>query len=77
MYASFCCYSLDLASARKLQESINSACELLAEYNARLATEQIDRQAAQKMLADYTLIQKYQLAVTEERLEVRGCFTYF
>jgi len=58
----------DLASARKLQESINSACEVLAQYNSRLAAEQVDRQTSQKMLADYTLMQKFQLAVTEERL---------
>jgi len=58
----------DLESARKLQDSINSACELLADYNARLAAEQIDRQTAQQMLVDYTLMQKYQLALTEERL---------
>lgn len=58
----------DLASARKLQESINSACEVLAQYNSRLAQEQGDREASHKMLSDYTQMQKFQLAVVEERL---------
>ena len=58
----------DLASARKLQESINSACDVLAQYNARLAQETLDRETSRTMLAQYMLQQKFQLAVTEERL---------
>lgn len=59
----------DLVEAKKLKEEIDNACSLLAEYNARLETEQKDRQTAQKMLLDYTACQKYQLAITQERIE--------
>lgn len=59
----------DLAAARRLQEKINNACELLAEYNSRLAAEQVDREVAHRMLTDYTTMQKYQLSSTETKIE--------
>jgi len=59
----------DLRSARKLSQKINEACEILSEYNARLAAEQIDRQKAQKMLVDYIASQKFQQALVENRVE--------
>ncbi|XP_065672799.1 regulation of nuclear pre-mRNA domain-containing protein 1A isoform X3 [Hydra vulgaris] len=58
----------DLASAKMLQDKIDQACELLADYNARLANEQKDRQIAQKMLQEYTASQKYELAIAGEKL---------
>ena len=59
-----------MRSARKLSQKINEACEILSEYNARLAAEQIDRQKAQKMLVDYIASQKFQQALVENRVEV-------
>jgi len=63
--------SLDLAEAKYLQEKMNNACELLAEYNGRLSAEQVDREHAHKMLIDYTIMQKYQMSVTDSKIEVR------
>jgi len=59
----------DLKSARQLQQSIDEACGILAEYNARLAAEQVDRHKAQKMLMEYIEVQRYQQALMETRLE--------
>jgi len=50
---------------------MNNACELLAEYNERLSAEQVDREHAHKMLIDYTIMQKYQMSVTDSKIEVR------
>eukprot|EP00111_Clytia_hemisphaerica_P020779 TCONS_00061282-protein len=59
----------DLESARRLQEKINSACELLQEYNTRLSVEQVDREQTRKMLLDYTTMQRYQISQTENKID--------
>lgn len=62
----------DYEDGKKLLKSLSEACAHLSDYNKRLTAELADRQIVQKKLAEYTAYQKYMLAATEDRLEVRG-----
>ncbi len=68
---------IDFEEGKKLLKTIAEACSLLSEYNKRLSSELSDRQIVQKKLAEYTAYQKYNLAATEDRLEVRFFPTLF
>ena len=66
------CY-IDKEAALKLAERVNSAVELLTDYNNRLAHEMEERRRVMQMLRDYTILQKQLLQQAETRLEV-CCF---
>lgn len=51
---------------------VNEACNLLHDYNTRLATELDDRKTLQAMLKAYQNEQKDLLAQAEQRMEVRN-----
>ena len=70
-------FRLDLEAAKNLQEKINSACDLLADYNQRLSAEQVDRELTQRMLVDYIAMQKYQHFQNEKKVEVSKIIKLF
>lgn len=59
----------DKEAALKLAERVNSAVELLTDYNNRLAHEMEERRRVMQMLRDYTVLQKQLLQQAETRLE--------
>ena len=70
------CPITEYEDGKKLLKSLSEACHHLSEYNKRLSAELADRQIVQKKLAEYTTYQKYMLALTEDRLEVRSLYIY-
>ncbi|KAG8446122.1 hypothetical protein GDO86_013841 [Hymenochirus boettgeri] len=63
----------DKEAAERLSKTVDDACQLLAEYNGRLAAELDDRKQLAKMLMEYTQSQKEALSNKEKKLEEMGC----
>ncbi|KAG8446121.1 hypothetical protein GDO86_013841 [Hymenochirus boettgeri] len=59
----------DKEAAERLSKTVDDACQLLAEYNGRLAAELDDRKQLAKMLMEYTQSQKEALSNKEKKLE--------
>ena len=50
--------------------SVEDACQLLTDYNARLTSELQERKHVARMLRDFIAAQKSAIADSEERLQV-------
>lgn len=61
----------DKAAAETLSKQVNSAVQLLNDYNNRLATELEDRKRVTSMLMHFTQAQNELLAQAKQRLEVK------
>jgi len=66
----FLLLSLDKDSARKLSNTVDSACVLLTDYNKRLTSELDERRNVAKLLRSFILSQTEQLRHAERRLMV-------
>ena len=69
----FLLLSLDKDSARKLSNTVDSACVLLTDYNKRLTSELDERRNVAKLLRSFILSQTEQLRHAERRLMVSTC----
>jgi len=69
----FLLLSLDKDSARKLSNTVDSACVLLTDYNKRLTSELDERRNVAKLLRSFILSQTEQLRHAERRLMVSMC----
>lgn len=71
------CGVTDKESAQSLSAVVNSAVELLAEYNLRLSEELEKRRRVAGMLRDFAQAQRDLAKQAEARLEVfASCFTH-
>jgi regulator of Ty1 transposition protein 103 len=62
----------DRSAADRLAKTVEEACSLLANYNARLADELQERRRIARLLREFILLQKTLLAEDEKKVEVRS-----
>jgi regulator of Ty1 transposition protein 103 len=61
----------DQGEASELTKKVEDACNLLVNYNGRLAAELQERKRVARMLRDYLVSQKTALSESEKKLQVR------
>ena len=63
-------YFSDQNEAQDLSKKVEEACDLLVNYNGRLAAELQERKRVARMLRDYIISQKAAFAESEKKLQV-------
>lgn len=65
---------VDSTAATRLAKTVEEACSLLTNYNARLVSELQERRQIARQLREFIVLQKHLLTEDEKKLQARLMF---